>query len=151
MSGPKLHRKEDSSKVLTNGEINGLTCLVCIPKSLKSSYKELFFFLSALFIYCSSTEEKRIRLTYIPSPIFLGGGVKSKNEHFYSSEIDKNKTGDLLQPEDQPDLQNQEKGNKSESINMLHYFLRYHLRQEKSPTLEKSSEKMPRTPRTLQC
>ena len=52
---------------------------------------------------------------------------------------------------DQPDLQNQEKGNKSESINMLHYFLRYHLRQEKSPTLEKSSEKMSRTPRTLQC
>ena len=151
MSGPKLHRKEDSSKVLTNGEINGLTCLVCIPKSLKSSYKELFFFLSALFIYCSSTEEKQIRLTFIPSPIFLGGDVKSKNEHFYSSEIDKNKTGDLLQPEDQPDLQNQEKGNKSESINMLHYFLRYHLRQEKSPTLEKSSEKMSRTPRTLQC
>lgn len=116
----------------------------------QSSYKELLFFLSALFIYCSSAEDKQIRLTSIPSPIFLGGGVKSKNEHFHSSEIDKNKTGDPLQPEDQPDLQNQEKGNKSESINMLYYFLRYHLRQEKSPTLEKSNEKMSRTPRTLQ-
>lgn len=48
--GPKLHRKEDSSKVLTNGEINGLTCLVCIPKSLKALTKSSYFFFQ-LFLY----------------------------------------------------------------------------------------------------